>query len=222
MCWIYSIPSFNWEKNSYFSIDFHKFLDFDLIRAELEEKQRNSCHSLPQKYVNLMEESWNGENIEHRLIKVPAYKTLLSYIKKEYDLDENSIKIEKRFETHDLEKTHEFYIHDEPFKSIESKNPIPDLYAQNKVWVEIETLRGHSNVILHIYDKLKPKLEEIKRFKELWIVIPNLEYLFHNRDLVSLRNQLTEEFKEREILVKFFGVDYYSKNLIPIRYGDLV
>lgn len=218
LCWIYSIPSFKWNIDSYISTEFHNFIDFDLIRAELEQIQRNSCQSLPQKNAKIMERSWNKEGLEHRQIKVPAYNTLLNYIKKEYNLDEDSIKIEKRYEPPDMENISDYYIHGEPFKDSTGKNPIPDLYAQDKVWVEIETLRGHSNVILHIYDKLKPKFEEIKRFKELWIVIPNLEYFFHKKDIVSLRNQLTKEFQAIEILVKFFGVDYYNKNLILIRY----
>ncbi|MFQ6072966.1 MAG: hypothetical protein ACE5KT_09745, partial [Methanosarcinales archaeon] len=122
--------------------------------------------------------SWNGESKEHLKLKLLAYKTL----KYDCEYSEEQIKIEEQYLIQNGK---------------EIKTLVPDLRVGNEIWVEVETLRGIKDPHDLIQEKFLHKKDEIKTFKEFWLVIPNFEISMHRKAIQSLANQLFNLFYKK-------------------------
>ncbi|MFN8485874.1 MAG: ATP-binding protein [Anaerolineae bacterium] len=75
-----------------------------------------------------------------------------------------------------------------------SRNDKPDLRIGNKVWVEIETLRGlslrGSNPFFALEAKLRQKLNTMRACQEIWLIVPNDVALLGSTQLLAVTRNL--------------------------------
>jgi len=209
LCWVLSLPRYNWRKE-FLEVP-NNLIDINAIYTELERTNEKFYDDFGNEDdMNYIEKSWNGESDQHFNLKLPVYKYLKKYIEKKYDLGADLIRIEKRSEIDGDESEVEGV---EP-NTNESNQPIPDLYVENKIWVEIETLLGFPDPRLLINEKFKPKKESIEKCDEFWLVIPNFE-IFMNKEKIKILLRRLFLLLSEEVIIKIFSIDYERKTLKP-------
>ncbi len=204
LCWVLSLPRYNWRERFLISND---LININAIYTELERTNEKFYDDFGNDNdMNCIEKSWNGESDQHFNLKLPVYKYLKKYIGKKYDLGADLIKIEKRSEIDGGESEGV-----EPNTNVNNQ-PIPDLYVENKIWVEIETLLGFPDPRLLINEKFIPKKDYIKKCDEFWLVIPNFE-IFMNKEKIRILLRRLFLLLNEEVIIKIFSIDYEKKTL---------
>ncbi len=99
---------------------------------------------------------------------------------------------------------------------------IADVYVESKnIAIECETLLGTApSPLLKILESarkyLERKLNEKEKVREVWIVVRNWSVMLHLGDLCWIENMLKKEFKPKNINIKFFVPNIYTKSLTPL------
>jgi len=152
---------------------------------------------------------WEGESEEHYKLKLLAYKTL-----KIMGYEDKDICVEKMIKNFPIvHENMDIYYRNERGELVIPSKPIPDLYVDGKIWVEVETLRGIKNPIRELIAKFRRRIPFIAGYEELWIVIPSFEIAMHYDDLYLLPERLLsmimEETKGRtEIRIRRISLWY--------------
>ena len=184
----------------------------DNVLGYLGIRKRNFVKELSRDEDVIHVYEWEGESEEHYKLKLLAYKTL-----KMKGYKDEEIRVEKMIEGFPIvHENMDIYYRNGRGELVMPSKPIPDLYVDKKIWVEIETLRGIKDPIRELIAKFRRRIRFIADYEELWIVIPSFEIAMHYDDLYLLPERLLsmamEETKGRTEI----------KTRISLWYPDLV
>jgi len=160
------------------------FRDMDQRRIELTAKLKED-----EDWIHIR--SWEGENEEHRLLKLLAYKTL-----KDLGHNDEEIKVEEVYKVEDEQIV---------------ECPVPDLHVEGEIWIEIETLRGIRDP-LDLIQKYQRKAAAVSEYKEFWLVIPSFEIMMHRDRIPTLLRQLFSLFG-KQVKVSIWYPDLVNKRI---------
>lgn len=181
----------------------------DNVLGCLGIRKRNFVKELSRDEDVIHVYEWEGESEEHYKLKLLAYKTL-----KMKGYKDEEIRVEKMIEGFPIVyENMDIYYRNGRGELVMPSKPIPDLYVDKKIWVEIETLRGIKDPIRELIAKFRRRIRFIADYEELWIVIPSFEIAMHYDDLYLLPERLLsmimEETKGRtEIRIKRISLWY--------------
>ncbi|MEM1757044.1 MAG: hypothetical protein QW770_03320 [Candidatus Bathyarchaeia archaeon] len=185
------------------------FMDLDEALGYLDIRRIDFVKELSHDEDVIHVCEWEGESEEHYKLKLLAYKTL-----KMKGYGDKDIRVEKMIENFPIvHENMDIYYRNEKGELVIPSNPIPDLYVNGKIWVEVETLRGIKDPLRELIAKFRRRVPFIANYKELWIVIPSFEIAMHCDDLYLLPERLLsmimEETKERtEIRIRRISLWY--------------
>ncbi|MEM0049403.1 MAG: hypothetical protein QW424_00725 [Candidatus Bathyarchaeia archaeon] len=164
---------------------------------------------------------WEGESEEHYKLKLLAYKTL-----KMKGYGDKDIRVEKTIgDSPIVHENMDIYYRNEKGELVIPSNPIPDLYVNGKIWVEVETLRGIKDPLRELIAKFRRRIPSIAGYEELWIVIPSFEIAMHYDDLYLLPERLLsmimEETEERT-KIRIRRISLWYPDLVNRRIRKLI
>jgi hypothetical protein len=175
----------------------------DLLAAELCSDIDEAFRFLDERRIDFLAKlkddedwyrirKWEGESDEHRVLKLPVYKTI-----KDYGYKDEDIKVE------------------EVCKKLEDDTTIidlvPDLQVERKIWAEVETLRGVHDP-LDLIQEFQDKAEEISKYEEFWLILPSFEIMMHINRMRPLLEQLFKLFKE-QVRVSLWYPDLVNRRI---------
>ncbi|MBS7606104.1 hypothetical protein KEJ31_07395 [Candidatus Bathyarchaeota archaeon] len=164
----------------------------DNVLGYLGIRKRNFVKELSRDEDVIHVYEWEGESEEHYKLKLLAYKTL-----KMKGYKDEEIRVEKMIEGFPIvHENMDIYYRNGRGELVMPSKPIPDLYVDKKIWVEIETLRGIKDPIRELIAKFRRRIRFIADYEELWIVIPSFEIAMHYDDLYLLPERLLSMIME--------------------------
>jgi ATPase family associated with various cellular activities (AAA) len=158
---------------------------------------------------------WGQESAEHIYLKYFAIKTLENL---GYDLSQIACEVE---------------VSPDEEESTNSGNNCqkrrPDIYVENKIIVEVETLKGKgfggNNVFFELIKRILAKLEGwTNKLESLWLVFPGFEIARNYYQLKKLQEILESKLTEKygnlfQLLVMI--PDYEKHQLIPVSFNGI-
>lgn len=180
----------------------------ELQKAQIQSESQLLLKMKPEHFCSLM---WGQENTEHVYLKYFAIRTLESW---GYQLDDIRC---------------ELYLTETDDDGNVTEIRQPDVYVENKVVVEIETLRHEEfvgdNVFLDLINRILQKFENWpEKLKSVWLVLPGFEIARNYYQLKKTKEIL--EYKLHDYYGKFFQLvfmtpDYENHQLIPVSFDDM-
>jgi ATPase family associated with various cellular activities (AAA) len=193
------VPEYEIEKEKSSLLDY--FLE--LQKAQTQAESQLLLKMKPEHFCSLI---WGQENTEHIYLKYFAVTTLESL---GYEL--STIRCE-------------LYLTDNEEEGTEIRQP--DVYVENKVVVEIETLRNQDfsgdNVFFDLINRILQKFENWpEKLESVWLVLPGFEIARNYYQLKKTKEIL--EYKLKEYYGEFFQLvfmtpDYENHQLIPVSF----
>lgn len=218
---IYSHLKLLMEMPSYESLEDNSTLlecFIELQKAQAQFESQLFLRINPHYFSKLM---WGYESTEHIYLKYFAIRTLeelgynLSEIQCERSMNSSSNVIDD--DATDIKETTE-----------DRHRSRPDVHVDNKIIVEVETLRskaGSSNVFLNIIHNMLDKAEGwSKNAKELWIVLPGFEVARNYYQVKKVQDILNSELSCKfgsSFRVQIMAPDYQYQKLLPVSFNSI-
>jgi DNA polymerase III delta prime subunit len=213
------VPKYEFEEDSVSLLDY--FLE--LQKAQVQAESQLLIRMKPEHFYTLI---WGQESDEHIYLKYFAIKTLE---KVGYDLSKIHCEVQVIPGQMEDEKAQTVENDEIAQVSVSQENDVrrrPDVYVENEVIVEVETLRGKGfsgeNVFFDLINRILIKsVGWPARLKSVWLVLPGFEIARNYYQLKKTKEILEQQFTKQygsSFHLWVMTPDYENHRLIPVSF----